>query len=220
MYELLDSETISDHIIRNPMNVEKYAAIMAELAHTIHSIEVTEDDGFPEVAERLRSYISTGVEFEDEKLAERCRELFDTIPVSNTLVHGDFHTNNVFLQNGEPLLIDLDRISRGDPRVEIADFYYFYVVLGENDPSVVEKFMGFSYDTSQKFFHYFLKYYLDTADEDRLRDVIEKISFICYVRMIHNICRRKTLSDAEYKLLGKYMRKISEMADRIDSLTL
>ncbi len=57
-----------------------------------------------------------------------------------TLVHGDFHTGNVVLQKGEPLIIDMDRIAIGHPITEIADLRYFYVTLGEQDPSVVEDF--------------------------------------------------------------------------------
>ena len=36
-------------------------------------------------------------------------------------------------------LIDMDRVSRGHPVIEISDLNYFYVVLGEDDPAVVEK---------------------------------------------------------------------------------
>ncbi|MBP5361502.1 MAG: phosphotransferase [Ruminococcus sp.] len=151
MFELVESETISACISRAPGQTENYAKVMADLAREIHSIEASEDDSFPEAAERIREYIRGGIAHVDEALAEKCMKLVDELPASDNLVHGDFHTGNVFMQNGEPLLIDMDRISRGDPIIEISDLYYFYVMLGENDASVVEKFMGFPYEDAKLF---------------------------------------------------------------------
>ena len=218
MYELLDSETVSALIARNPSNVDHYAAIFAELAKTIHGIHVTEEDGFPDGIGRLRKYVTGGIEKEDEALAAKCMKLLDTIAVSDTLTHGDFHTNNVFLLNGEPLLIDLDRLSTGHPMAELSDLYYFYEILGEDDPAVIENFMGFSYDTSKQFFDFFLRKYLDTEDEARLNEVKEKAAFICYVRMINKIHKKSEISDEERKIIERNMARIAELADKLDTL--
>ena len=219
MYELLDSDTISSFIARAPGKVDQYAAMMADLAREIHSIEVAEEDGFPDVSGRILGYIDGGIGREDEALAERCRKLFETIGTSDTLVHGDFHTGNVFLQNGEPLLIDLDRISRGHPMVEISDLYYFYVLLGEDDPSVVEDFMGFPYETAKQFFSTFMKRYLETEEEDRLREVTEKASLLGCTRMIRKIRKKGTLSESDRERIDRYLRRIEDLTARLDTLT-
>ena len=218
MYELVDSHTISSCIAGNPGQVEAYAKMMADLAHTIHGISVTESDGFPDVSERLLAYIENGIAYENEALAEKCRELITSLPASDTLVHGDFHTGNVFLQRGEPLLIDMDRLSTGHPIVEISDLCYFYVILGEDDPSVVENFMGYSYETAGKFFRFFLKYYLDTEDENRLREVTEKASILCYIRAIHRIRKKAALSEKDREEIARYTGKLTELLERIDTL--
>ena len=57
MFELVESETISACISRAPGQTENYAKVMADLAREIHSIEASEDDSFPEAAERIREYI-------------------------------------------------------------------------------------------------------------------------------------------------------------------
>lgn len=218
MYELLDSETISSVIAKNQGQVEYYAKIMAEVAKEIHSITVDDDETFPPVMERLRNYISGGVEKEDAELAKKCNMLLDRLPERTTLVHGDFHTGNVFLLNGEPLLIDLDRLSTGHPMAEISDLYYFYVVLGENDPSVIENFMGFSYQTSLKFFDCFLRYYLETEDEEVLRSVKEKASLLCYVRMVNKIHKKHERSEEEKQIINNYMEKIRELTGKLNTL--
>lgn len=218
MYELLDSETISTLIARSPGSVDYYAEIMAELALTIHNIHVTDDDGFPDGMQRLRKYVKGGVGTEDEALAARCMELLDTIAVSDTLTHGDFHTNNVFLMRGEPLLIDLDRLSTCHPMAEISDLYYFYNILGEDDPSVIEDFMGFSYEVAKQFFETFLKKYLGTEDEDRLNAVKEKALFICSVRMVNKIHKKRSLTDEDREIIDRNMARIAELADKLDTL--
>lgn len=218
MYELLDSETISSFIVKDPGQVDVYAKIMAELARTIHGITVSEDDCFPPAADRIRTYIRGGVGKEDEALANRCMELVDRLPDTKTLIHGDFHTNNVFLQNGEPLLIDMDRLSTGHPIIELSDLYYFYVVLGEDDPSVVEKFMGFSYQTAVKFFDSLLKDYFGTDDGEKLGCVKEKASLLCAVRMVNKIHKKRELSEKDRELIDRYMKQAKELADRLETL--
>ena len=218
MYELVDAETVSSRIARDSEQVSTYAEVMAELAHTIHEIEVPPDSIFPDAKERLRQYVHGGVGYEDERLEKRCMELIDEIPNVNTLVHGDFHTNNVFMTSWEPLLIDMDRISRGHPIAEIADLYYFYVLLGEDDPSVVENFMGFSYEASKRFYEEFLKLYLETDDAAKLREVTQKASVLCYTRRIRAIRKKGTLSATDMEAIGRCMDRITEVLEEVDSL--
>lgn len=220
MYELVDSATISKHIARHPAKVETYAKLTAELAHTIHGISVSADDGFPAASDRLRNYIDTGLALENEALAEKCRKLIDSLPASDTLIHGDFHTGNVFLQHGEPLLIDMDRLSVGHPLVELSNLCYYYSVLGEDNPAVVEDFMGFSYQTARQFFHFFLTHYLQTEDENRLREVAEKASLLCYVRMIHRLRKKELLSEEDRKAVDRCLEKVAALTESLDTLAI
>ena len=215
MYELVDSDTVSSCIARNPGQTEAYAKAMAELARTIHS---TEADGFPGAMDRVRGYIEGGIGREDEALAGKVMSLLEALPDTRTLLHGDFHTGNVFLQRGEPLLIDMDRLAVGHPIVELSDLYYFYVLLGEDDPAVVERFMGFSYDTSKRFMRFFLKRYLETEDEGRLREVEDKASLIGLSRLIRKIRKQRKPSDKDHWLVLRCVERIADLADRLDSL--
>ena len=218
MYELVDSETVSSCITCNPGQLDNYAKMMAELAQTIHGTRVTPEDGFPKVSERVRSYIEGGIGREDAALAEKVMSLVEALPDTDTLLHGDFHTGNVFLQSGEPLLIDMDRLATGAPILELSDLYYFYVILGEDDPSVVERFMGFSYDTARHFMRLFLKYYLGTEDESRLNEVSEKASLIGYSRLIRKIRKQRKPSDADHMLVRRCMERIGDLTESLTSL--
>jgi len=218
MYELLDSETVSTCIARDPSHTETYAKLMAELAQTIHSTEVAAADGFPGAMDRVRDYIEGGIGRENEALAEKVMALLGTLPEPNTLLHGDFHTGNVFLQRGEPLLIDMDRLATGHPIIELSDLYYFYVLLGEDDPETVERFMGFSYDTAGRFFRSFLKHYLKTEDKARLEEVTEKASLIGYSRLIRKVRKQRKLPETDNLLISRCVEKIAELTEKLDTL--
>lgn len=219
MFEMVNSDTISRLISRSPGQVKTYAKIMSDLAHTIHGIEIDEDYDVPSVKDRLKDYIEGGVAVENKELGQKCMKLLNDLPDTNTLIHGDFHTGNVFLQNGEPLLIDMDRVSTGHPIAEISDFYYFYIILGEDNPAVVEKFMGFSYNLSKTFFNAFLKYYLDTEDEEELKGVSEKAAVLGYSRLIRKMHKKGEVAPEDKKKVTKCIEKISEIVENIDALT-
>ncbi|MBR0145662.1 MAG: HD domain-containing protein [Eubacterium sp.] len=218
MFELVDSETVSAHIAKDPGRVDEYAVLMANLARLIHGLTVTPEDGFPDMNVTLCARVNDCFAGENEELAERCMRLVKTIPESDHLVHGDFHTGNVFLQSGEPLLIDMDRMSTGHPIAELSDLMYFYQILGEDDPAVVEDFMGFPYATALQFFDTFLKTYLETEDEDKIMDVKKKASLICYMRLIRKFRKAKHLSEEEQRKVEYYMKKLAVLTDELETL--
>ena len=219
MYELVDAETISTCIARDPGQAETYAKLMAELAHTIHATAVAPEDDFHGGMERVGEYIEGGIGREDAALGDKCMALLNALPDTDTLLHGDFHTGNVFLQRGEPLLIDMDRLATGHPILELSDLYYFYVLLGEDEPVVVERFMGFSYDTARAFFRFFLKHYLGTEDEARLNEVSEKASLIGLSRLIRKIHKQRNPSDADNRLARRCVERIAELTERLNILS-
>ena len=134
------------------------------------------------------------------------------------MIHGDFHTGNVMLQNEEPFLIDLDRLSTCHPIVELCGLYMFYVAFGEIDPNMVESFMEFSYPTAKEFFNRFMHYYLKTDDEKRIQEVVDKSALLCYVRLIRRCYKAGTnLSKADAEARDYYMKKIYELKEKVDS---
>jgi uncharacterized protein (TIGR02172 family) len=220
MYELVNARSVSEYIAKSPARVDSYAAIMAEVAHTIHETEVMPEDGFPDVTPRLRSYVTGGIGREDGALAEKCMALVDAIPSANTLIHGDFHTGNVLLKDGEPLIIDMDKVATGNPIAEIAGVYYYYVVRGEDDASVVEDFMGYPYEVAKRFYDCFLKSYLGTENEKRLREVTDKASLIAYTRYIRKLRESGDPNVSERRAIQRSVERIDDLVNRLDALVL
>ena len=220
MYELVRSQTISERIALDPSRVSDYAAVMAELAHEIHAVEVGRDDGFPRALDRIVSYIDEGVGCEDRELAGVCSRMAGMLIAANTLTHGDLHTGNVLLLDGEPLLIDMGHVAVGHPMIDISDLCYTYVVLGEDDPSVVEDYMGFSHEVARSFFRLFLTHYLRTDDQENVDRVAQGASIIAYSRLIRKIREGGESSARDRERIERCVGRIREACDRIEGWDL
>ena len=59
--------------------------------------------------------------------------MIEAVPKQNTLMHGDYHTNNIMVQNGEPLLIDMDTLCMGHPIFELGPMFNAFIGYAEHD---------------------------------------------------------------------------------------
>ena len=64
-------------------------------------------------AEILNSFLDDMELFTSEEM-ELMHKLYDAVPERDTLIHGDFHTRNIFISDGELLLIDMADTSTDD----------------------------------------------------------------------------------------------------------
>ena len=135
----------------------------------------------------------------------------EALPEASTLVHGDFHTGNVFLSGGESLFIDVDRMSVGDPIADISAVYLFYVGYTEFIPGMTEDFMGFSEETAKAFYNCFIRRYLDTDNEAEIEAVTQKARLLAYVRLIGQLKKKKPVSDKNRAVIEKLIEKIKEI---------
>lgn len=212
MFELINSDSVTNLIGKQPSQLEHYAKIMADIALQIHHTDAGDIDP-PAIRTSALEWVAGGVEKLDPDLAQKICSLIETLPERNTLIHGDFHTGNVMRQRDEYLLIDMDRLSVGHPIFELCGLHKSYVALGELDPSVVENYMHFSYDTSLRFFDCFLRYYLETEEQERILEVKNKAALLSYVRMVRTCLRAEDTYGCHY-----YLKKIQKLLDEIDTL--
>ncbi len=220
MFELLNSCSVSQLIARDPNRVEFYGKLMAHLAHIIHS---TNADGMnlPDYTEEVCNWIDGGIAHVDDKLAQNVHQLVSDMQHPDTMIHGDLHTGNVMIQEGEPILIDMDNLSVCNPIVEISGLYMFYVGFGELNKEVIESFMGFSYETAKEFFSQFMKAYLDTDDEARIQEVTDKASLLTYARLVRRVYKKGSdLSPEDAAARDYYMDKIYMLADKVQDLNI
>ena len=214
--ELLNAVSITKMLREDQINIDKPVQYYVDLLKSIHATEAEEGD-FPD----MRSTAIEWAEFVSNYIpvaqAGKLRAMIEELPKQNTLIHGDYHTNNIMIQNGEPVLIDLDTLCVGHPVFELGSMYNAFVGFSELDHSVIKSFMGYERETAVRFWKMSLMRYLGTESEELFQDVENKARVIGYTRLLRRTVRRPDEEGAQEKI-EYYQKKLIEVIDKVDTL--
>ena len=197
--ELLNATSVTKLIRANPDDLTEAAKYYIDMLKNIHSTEV-EDGEVPDMKETALAWADFVAPHLPEAQAKKLRALIEAVPKQNTLMHGDYHTNNIMVQNGEPLLIDMDTLCMGHPVFELGSMFNAFIGYSELDHQVTMNFFGYTHETAEKFWQLALKMYLGTEDEAVCQSVAEKAMIIGYTRMLRRAIRRPEEADSPAKI--------------------
>ena len=215
--ELLNAVNVTRMICNDPENLEKPVEYYVDLLKSIHAVEAEEGD-FPDMKDTALSWADFVANHLPEAEGKKLRALIEAVPRQNTLLHGDYHTNNIMIQNGEPLLIDLDTLCVGHPIFELGSMFNAFVGFSSIDHNVIKEFMGYDYETAGKFWNMSLKKYLGTDDEAVCRSVEEKAMIIGYTRLLRRSVRRPDEKDSA-ALIAHCKKMLITLLNNVDELT-
>ena len=219
VFELLNATSFAKLIVRKEKSVEEVAAMSVELLKLIHSTLI-KPGTMPDMKAVALDWADFLKDYLPQDRWEKLHKLVADVPEDMHMMHGDYHIKNVMLQNGEVLLIDMDTLCHGHPIFELASMYNAYQGYSDIDHEVVKDFIGISYEEAAKFWHESLKLYLETEDEDRIREVEEKAMLIGYTRIMRRRIRRDGFSTEEgRKEIENAKAHIIELVDKLDTLT-
>ena len=149
---------------------------------------------------------------------EKLHTMVEAIPVDHHMLHGDYHTKNVMMQNGEVLLIDMDTLAQGNPVFEFASIYNAFVGFYDFDHDSSVDFQGLDYDTCITIWK-MLPLYFGTTDPAALKAVEDKAAIIGYARLMRRLIRRHGFDTEEgKKLIAHYKNQIETRIDSVDTL--
>ena len=111
--ELLNAVSVTKLIRNSPDDMSEAVGYYVDMLKSIHAVEV-EDGEVPDMKETALAWADFVCDHIPAAQGKKLRALVEAVPKRNTLMHGDYHTNNVMVQNGEPLLIDMDTLCMGD----------------------------------------------------------------------------------------------------------
>ncbi|MBQ9543944.1 MAG: phosphotransferase [Clostridia bacterium] len=183
VFELLDAKSFSKILAREPERFDWCVKEYIKMLRKIHSITVPEGK-LPSIREKTLKAIRRVKDTLPDGLGEKLMNMAEQIPERDRMIHGDYHTKNIVLSGDEVLVIDMDTLSVGDPIFELQRMYNSYVGYSENDPQVVLKFQGFDQETSRRFWHESLAEYLGTRDEQKIKEVENKVRCLSYAYLI------------------------------------
>ena len=214
--ELLNAKSITKLICSNPDDMSEAVKYYIDMLKCIHSIEV-EDGEVPDMKEIALDWADFVANYLPEEQGKKLRALIEAVPKRNTLMHGDYHTNNIMVQNSEPLLIDMDTLCMGHPVFELGSMFNAYIGYSELDHEVTMKFFGYPHESAEKFWDMSLKMYLGTDDEEVCRSVAEKAMVIGYTRMLRRAIRRPEEAESPAKI-ARCKEMLAILIEKTDSL--
>ena len=215
--ELLNATSVTKLIRQNPDDMTEAVKYYVDMLKSIHAVEV-EDGEVPDMKEIALDWARFVTAHIPEEQGRKLISLIEAVPKQNTLMHGDYHTNNVMVQNGEPLLIDMDTLCMGHPVFELGSMFNAFVGYSELDHQNMMDFFGYSFETAGKFWNASLKMYLGTEDEAVCQKVMEKAMVIGYTRMLRRAVRRPNEADSPAKI-ARCKEMLAELLNNVDCLT-
>ena len=212
--ELLKAAPISKMIAENTDNLQLPAKYYVDMIKSIHAIELEEGE-IPSAKELVVNWARFLEDYLPENDFNKLMALVEGIPDTNKMLHGDYHTNNIMMQNGEALLIDMDTLSTGHPVIELGSMFNAFVGFGETDNSITMDFLGFSHKVAGEFWHLALSMYLDTEDQEVIKSVEEKAMVIGYTRMLRRAIRK---NESEERI-NRCKSQLTYLVNKLDTLS-
>ena len=114
VYETLPAKTLSETIDEDPARFNEWMKAYVDLYRQVHETEGS-DTSLPLSKDVYRRHLSESADWYSKGEMEQLLRLLESIPDRNTLIHGDFHPNNIMVKDGELIMIDLGDFSIGHP---------------------------------------------------------------------------------------------------------
>ncbi len=169
-----------DRMIReNPEDRRNLILRFTEAVKALHRIRISGSD-LPDV--RDDSVSLTGQlsrDFCTEEEADKIRRIFENIPTADTFVHGDGHTGNAGIRDGQIQFNDLMFSGKGHPVFDLLAMYAHYVFLPGclSETECMEK-NGMTQAEMESLFDTYLEAYYPRADageRSRIKEVIRGV---------------------------------------------
>ena len=220
VFELLNAKTIANLLATGAWDVERAAEESAKLLAQMASTELI-GVSLPSAREQVLRWVCRLETVLDEAVYSRLHGLAEAIPDDPYMVHGDFHMNNVMVQDGEPLLIDMDKLSHGNAIVDLGITFSTHVGRGMLDRPLSESFLGIDWDLSCRLWKLMLRYRFPEASDEELRTIEDKARIIGAARLMGRPLRHGTIDgERARKTFALYGGIIEESLARVDSLAL
>ena len=217
-FEFLNARSFTRILSEEPDKLDWCVHEYVKMLRIIHSTLVPAGK-LPDMKETALSWAGFLQNYLPLETGEKLVSLVEAVPHDDHMIHGDYHTKNLVLQNDEVLLIDMDTLAVGHPIFELASIFNAYNGFSEIDHKRIERFQGINRETGLKFWHKSLADYLETDSKDRIREVENKARIIGYTRLVRRAIRRNGLETEEgRKEIEHWKKELIELLEETDTL--
>ena len=219
VFELLNARSFSNILAAEPEKMDWCVREYTALLKKIHGTLVPKGK-LADMRETALDWARFLLDHLPAAAGEKLLALVEAVPPDDHMLHGDYHTKNLELQNDEVLLIDMDTLAVGHPIFELASIYNAFVGFYELDHEAVRSFQGFDFETGLRFWQKSLAAYLGTEFPAKLREVEDKARIMGYARLIRRAIRRNAAESGQGRReLAHWTEELLELLDKADTLT-
>lgn len=178
VYELLNADTLSACIRREPERMEEFAVKYARLYRQLHSIEVPRGGSIPSAMAREEQAIRHIGRYFDTASTDLLMEIVNAIPQGNRLLHCDLQTKNAMVQGDELMLIDMGEVGYGHPIIDLGHSYSAMMALVGD----YEQIIGLPEEYAKEVWQRMISHYFEGASSEELAHRIAQIEVVGCVR--------------------------------------
>lgn len=189
VFELLNAKSFSK-LLNEGENVDALAKQSIDILKTIHTTTLKAGELPSKKAEACGWAAFCAPELPAE-IAQKLTAMFEEIPETLNMLHGDYHIKNIMRQGNENLLIDMDTLSVGHPIYELSQMYLAYLGFSELKPEEIKHFLGIDHETAAAFWNSSLKFYFEGQPQAAIDDAVLKARIIGYARLLRRTLRRE-----------------------------
>ena len=220
VFEMLNATTFARILADEPEKFDWCVKEYTDLLKQIHGTLVPEGE-LPDMKDEALAWVDYSKDYLPEEVGQKLRSLVEAVPHNNHMIHGDYHPKNLEMTGDEVLLIDMDTLSVGDPIFEFVAIYNALIGFHEINHEGIKEFQGFDFETGQKFWRRVLAEYLETTDEERIKEVEDKVRLLAYTRLMRWGIRQGGLEDEVLKVeIEHWKGELLDLVDGIDSVQL
>lgn len=221
VFELVDAKTLHDLLAEQPGKADEIIEMYASFIKLVNSRSVPEGQ-LPSAKQRFLKYLGSAEAHLDRALYERLAALISAVPEQCNVVHGDAQMKNIMVGDGEPILIDMDTLSAGNPIFDLQAVYVTYFAFGEDDPNNSMQFLGVPTELSRYVWERFIGCYLGTDDAEKISQLRDKIMLLGCIRFLHiiNLGTKREDNVLRERRIARTVERLAALADRVDTLML
>ena len=169
VFEMLDAQPLSAVLKNCPDKYDHYAGMYSAFMKRIHQTK-----GDIAVFGSIKSIYADAIEecrpYYTEEEIGLIEGLIDSVPDTDTLIHGDYHPNNIMVQNDSLILIDMGDMSCGHPMFDFLATAATQVNLVQLNPAYAEMHTNMPASLITKTWRRLIDdYFSDRSEADKAR---------------------------------------------------
>ena len=177
VYEMIDSKTLSKAIVDEPGKIEEYAEKYASFIKEFQDIHIP-GDKFRQARDIYNSKIDAlKPSLTDEELAVM-HEIADCIAVTDTLIHGDPHSGNIMIKDGELMFIDMTDVCYGPKSLDNGALFRDLISAPKSTPQACEYSMGMPAPLALQLGQLFFMKYSGISDPAQLGEYFKSVGLV------------------------------------------